>query len=238
MSEIFNQKQCITVTCWHNTSIFNSFQLNYISCSTSCDADDPTQKWRVRPHQVSDWGEGLRGGGFLRRSGWLRGKWHTGDSDQPVHILQGFPVPPHVWQRPDAHTVWECHLSSLASGVHFGYKMFSCSKDSTVSCFSNSVHYNSLVHTQSNNSWCNVTAMYIFYSPAPAWHLHPAFSFFSGPSSHWLQFSWHPLPHQHRLCSAQQGRFSFCHMAVHISTFQILSYLSLRFIVLYILYHI
>lgn len=71
----------------------------------------------MRPHQVPDRGEGLGGRGVLRGPGRLRGERHTGDSDQPVHVLQGLPIPPHVRQRPDAHTVRERHLSSPASGV-------------------------------------------------------------------------------------------------------------------------
>lgn len=47
--------------------------------------------------------------------------------------------------------------------------------------------------------------------PAPAWILHPPICVFSGPSSHRLQLSRHPLPHQHRLCSAQQGKHSNNH---------------------------
>lgn len=107
---------------WHHKCYFNSLKQQHYWTHNLIEffyADDPTKKWGVRPHQVFDWREGLRGRGVLRGPGWLRGEWHTGDPDQPVHVLQGLPIPPHVWQRPDAHTVWERHLSSAASGVHF-----------------------------------------------------------------------------------------------------------------------
>lgn len=76
----------------------------------------PTEKWRMRPHSIFNWGKRVKGRGFLRRPGQIRRERYPGITHQPIHLLQSFPFSYHIWPGPRGHSVWQCHLQSSPPG--------------------------------------------------------------------------------------------------------------------------